>query len=111
MITMSLGWGAIAALLAWSAFVFWLGRNSAAVDSRNLSSPPASFGAARPAPRSGYAPLEPAPLPPEQLPPKTLAAIRSEIARGNKINAIKLLREATGLNLMQSKNAVEAMGG
>lgn len=35
--------------------------------------------------------------------------IESAIAAGRKIEAIKLLREATGMGLQESKEAVEAM--
>ena len=45
----------------------------------------------------------------QPIPPETLAAIRAMIAGGNKIEAIKLLREATGLDLMRSKEAVEKL--
>ncbi len=41
---------------------------------------------------------------PSALPPDVLAAL----ARGNKIEAIGLLREATGLSLVAAKAAVEA---
>ena len=102
MITMTLGWGTIAAWLAWSALVFWLGRRSAGGAGRSgLSRPPPSIAPSRPAPQR-----EPAGLAPE-----TLAAIREELARGNKIHAIKLMREATGLGLADAKQAVEAMEG
>ena len=47
---------------------------------------------------------------PAGISPEALAAIRGELARGNKINAIKLMREATGLGLAEAKQAVEAMG-
>jgi ribosomal protein L7/L12 len=43
-----------------------------------------------------------APLPPEQL-----AAIRRETLAGNKIQAIKLYREATGKSLSESKHDIE----
>ena len=36
-------------------------------------------------------------------------AIRDEIARGRKINAIKLYRESTGVGLKEAKDIVEAM--
>ena len=42
-----------------------------------------------------------APLPPEVMP---------AVARGNKIEAIRLLREATGLSLAAAKEAVERGG-
>ena len=38
-----------------------------------------------------------------------LAAIRRQLAAGNKIEAIKTLRAATGLDLTAAKNAVEAI--
>jgi len=45
----------------------------------------------------------------QPIPPDTLAAIQAAIADGNKIEAIKLLREATGLDLLRSKEAVEKL--
>lgn len=97
MITMTLDWGALIALLGWSLFVFWLGRRSAGPRDRDLSGPPPSFAPPRPA------------AVPAALSPEALGAIRGELARGNKINAIKLMREATGMGLAESKQAVEAM--
>lgn len=41
---------------------------------------------------------------PHPLPPDVLAALQ----RGNKIEAIKLMRQATGLGLKEAKDAVEA---
>ena len=41
--------------------------------------------------------------------PEKMNAIVSAISRGQKIEAIKLYREATGLGLAESKDAVEAM--
>ncbi|MBW8755193.1 MAG: ribosomal protein L7/L12 [Sphingomonadales bacterium] len=99
-ITLTLGWGAIAALLGWSAFVFWLGRMSGGA-SRDLSGPPKALATPRRAPPVGG---DPAGLSPEQL-----AAIRAALTRGNKIEAIKLMRQATGLGLAEAKHAVEAM--
>ena len=90
----------IAALFVWSALVFWLGRRSAARGARDLSGPPAGLGVtARPA----------APAAPADLPPDKLAEIRSELSRGNKINAIKLMREAAGIGLAEAKTAVESL--
>lgn len=43
-------------------------------------------------------------IPTEPLPPEVLAALQ----RGNKIEAIKLLRQLTGLGLKEAKDAVEA---
>jgi hypothetical protein len=101
MITLTLGWGAIAALIGWSLLAFWLGRVSAGDGGRDLSGPPQSLPVSRAAPPMGRDPAG--------LAPEALTAIRSELARGNKISAIKLMREATGLGLAESKQAVEAM--
>lgn len=43
------------------------------------------------------------------LPEDKLAAIREAIFRKQKIVAIKLYREATGVQLVDAKNAVETM--
>jgi hypothetical protein len=104
--TMTLGWGAMLALLGWSAFVFWLGRMSGG-GNRDLSGPPASLSMPRraPPPAGASSGRDPVGLSSEQL-----AAIRAELARGHKIEAIKLMREATGLGLAEAKQAVEAMG-
>jgi hypothetical protein len=97
-----LGWGAAAALLAVVALAFWLGRATARGERGDLSGPPAGMP---PRAMAGTA-VDAAGLPPEQL-----GAIRDAIARGNKIAAIKLMREATGLGLAEAKQAVEALGG
>jgi ribosomal protein L7/L12 len=44
-----------------------------------------------------------------ELPERALAAIRDAMARGAKIEAIKLYRQATGARLRESKEAVERM--
>ena len=70
---------------------------------QDLTGPPAMPApplAAR-SPAAGLPPLDPA----------QSAAIAQALARGEKIEAIKLLREATGLGLRESKEAVERMGG
>ncbi|WP_067734311.1 ribosomal protein L7/L12 [Novosphingobium naphthalenivorans] len=41
--------------------------------------------------------------------PALRSEIESSIAAGRKIEAIKLLRDATGMGLQESKDAVEAM--
>jgi ribosomal protein L7/L12 len=43
--------------------------------------------------------------------PEALAAVQAALAAGNKIAAIKLLREASGLGLKEAKDAVERMPG
>ncbi|SFF76708.1 Ribosomal protein L7/L12 C-terminal domain-containing protein [Novosphingobium sp. CF614] len=45
----------------------------------------------------------------DQLGPSIRAEIETAIASGHKIDAIKLLREATGMGLQESKEAVESM--
>jgi ribosomal protein L7/L12 len=48
-------------------------------------------------------------LPTTGMTPEKMNAIVAAISRGQKIEAIKLYREATGLGLAESKDAVEAM--
>lgn len=43
--------------------------------------------------------------------PEALARVQAALAAGNKIGAVKLLREATGMGLKESKDAVERMPG
>lgn len=43
----------------------------------------------------------------EFVPPDHLAPVREAMARGRKIEAIKLYREATGCGLAEAKHAVE----
>jgi ribosomal protein L7/L12 len=45
----------------------------------------------------------------QQLSPERYDEVRSLLARGQKIGAIKVYREATGLGLAESKDAVEAI--
>ncbi|MBL9203789.1 MAG: ribosomal protein L7/L12 [Opitutaceae bacterium] len=45
----------------------------------------------------------------QPLSSEKLAAIQSLIAKGQKIEAIKLHRELTGMGLKESKEAIEAM--
>lgn len=51
----------------------------------------------------------PVPPPPTGMTPEKRAAIIDAVRRGNKIEAIKHFRDATGLGLAESKDAVEAM--
>ncbi len=69
-----------------------VGRNRR--DKRDLSQPPATAGL-RASPAS--------------LPRETRTAIEAALADGRKIDAIRMLREATGMGLKDSKEAVEAM--
>jgi ribosomal protein L7/L12 len=51
------------------------------------------------------------PRPKVQPSPEALAEIQAALAAGDKIAAIKLTREATGMELKASKEAVEAIEG
>lgn len=46
---------------------------------------------------------------PGTLSPEALTRIQDALRAGNKIQAIKIMREATGLGLAEAKDAVEAM--
>ena len=59
------------------------------------------YGAATPAPATSAA--QPG------AEPDWLAEVRDLVARGNKIEAIKVYRERTGLGLKEAKDAVEAL--
>lgn len=48
--------------------------------------------------------------PPLPSPAAALATVHEALLRGDKIEAIKLYREATGVGLKEAKDAVEAMG-
>jgi len=50
----------------------------------------------------------PHPTAPGPLPPAVIAQIDALVAAEQKISAIKLLREATGLGLKDSKDAIES---
>lgn len=78
-------------------------------DERDISAPPQMTPRpARPMPD----PLPPLAAPPGQRPeynPQAVGAIADALDRGQKIEAIKLLRAATGLGLAEAKTAVEDM--
>ena len=46
----------------------------------------------------------------DAVPPDTLRAVDEALARGRKIEAIKLLREGTGTSLYDAKAFIEARG-
>jgi len=48
---------------------------------------------------------------PALLPEETHMAIREALARNRRIEAVGLLREASGLSLKEAKQAIEAMEG
>lgn len=95
--------GALAMLMAVIVFRF------ARREGRDLSAPPRMAPPpARPAPTpEPLSPLEPGQRP--EYDPRAVAAIADALNRGQKIEAIKHLREATGLGLAEAKTAVEDM--
>ncbi len=100
----------IVAIVAGLALVFWLGRMTARNRAQDLSAPPPQMGMPRPPASSSALPPMPMATPPSDgLTPARMEAIRGALLAKNKIMAIKLYREATGLGLAESKDAVEAM--
>ena len=87
----------LALVLFWTVAVYrigvWHGRRSAGRD---------ALSGIRPSP--GPASMQKI----SRLAPETRAAIEEALAAGNKIAAIRILREATGMGLKESKKAIEA---
>ncbi len=85
-----LGIPAVLAALGWTVLVYRIGvivgRNSR--EGRNLSAPPVT---------------------PRALQPDVRAQVQEALTAGQKIEAIRLVREATGMGLKDSKLYVEAM--
>ena len=108
--TVTLDATTIALLVAWSALMFWLGRRSGG-SSRDLSGPPAHMVIPGVKPAAAPPPSMQATPPPQglHLQPGMLEAVQAALMTGNKIMAIKLYREATGVGLAEAKAAVEAM--
>lgn len=52
-----------------------------------------------------------APQSPAKPSPELVAQVQAELAAGNFIAAIKLMREGTGMGLKDAKEAVERMAG
>ena len=69
------------------------------------SPPPAPFAAPPPPPAS----VPPAPSAPRQSVPVWLSPVVEQLRRGNKIEAIKAYRDATGVGLAEAKATVEAL--
>lgn len=95
--------------LAGFSYGFRKGRES--LRRGDLMEPPADLSAARPrrdpladAPASGSVPATA-----RVLTPEAEAQVREALRKRNKIGAIKIMRDATGLGLAESKDAVEAM--
>ncbi len=100
------------------AIGFVLGRRGR--DSRDLSGPPPASMTAPPRDMSAPPPVAPPDMSGtmdirqqigaiREMDSATLAGIKAAMDSGNKIEAIKLLREGTGLGLKESKDAIEAM--
>jgi len=91
--------------IGWSALVFLVGfifgRRTGG--GRDLSGPPKTRSSppAHHRRRTSHAP------PQANLDPELRAEIEAMLGSGKKIEAIKLLREATGMGLKESKEAIE----
>jgi Ribosomal protein L7/L12 C-terminal domain len=107
-------------LVGWTALVFLAGYAFGKLRIRrdnDLTGPPSDIGqrhmSARPDNPNqpdGRSPKLPDALADwANLDPQTEAAINDAMARGNKIEAIKIVREATGLGLKESKEAVDRL--
>ncbi len=82
---------------------------SRAREGRELMGPPGQGAAIKPPDVRG--PAMPSQSPSAALSPDSQSAIAAALRGGNKIEAIKLYRAATGADLKTSKDAVEAMEG
>jgi hypothetical protein len=80
---------------------------------QDLTGVPTSMAANMPRSPQGTSPGSMPPPPPattgQTLSPGSLLKVGAALAAGNKIEAIKLLREASGLGLKEAKDAVERM--
>jgi hypothetical protein len=80
---------------------------------QDLTGVPTSLAASMPRSPQGTSPGSmPPPAPAtagQTLSPDSLLKVGAALASGNKIEAIKLLREASGLGLKEAKDAVERM--
>ena len=96
------GWELAVAIAAGGLIGFAMRRRDPRQDLSGTPVMPPPLAPVRPA-----APLQDGP----PLTPGQAMRIEAALAQGNKIAAIKLLREATGLGLKESKDAVERMAG
>lgn len=106
-------------LIGWTALVFLAGYMLGKLrfrDENDLTGPPRDIGKKHMSARRPDQMHAPPPKLPDalanwaNLDPQTEAAINDAMARGNKIEAIKIMREATGMGLKESKEAVDRLG-
>ncbi len=83
-------------IAVWSLFLFWAGYRIGHMRGQNAE------GDRMKPPRL--------PLDPPAISDEARANIEDALSRGNKIEAIRILREDTGLGLKESKEHVERMG-
>lgn len=106
-----IGWEWIVGAIAVVLITFVAGRLSGGGGEQrtDLSGTPVgpTMRGATPPPASAPAPLAARML--DGVPPDQRQAIAAALTSGNKIQAIKLLREATGLGLRESKDTIEAI--
>ena len=76
-------------------------------EGRDLMAPPMQGTGVKPPYLRSPAPASPSTQ--TALSPDSLSAVAAALRAGNKIEAIKLYRQATGADLKASKDAVEAM--
>ena len=104
--------------IGWTVLVFLSGYMFGRLRFRrdnDLTGPPPDMGDRHVSPRradsrsagdvSAETPVQPTGR--TELDPETEAAINQALAQGHKINAIKILREATGLDLKTSKETID----
>lgn len=106
------------AQIGWTALVFLSGYMFGRLRFRrdnDLTGPPPNIGKKHVSARRADHRHEPPPRLPDaladwaNLDPQTEAAINDAMARGNKIEAIKIIREATGMGLKESKEAIDRL--
>jgi len=97
-------------LLAGAALLLLIGfvLGSRLREGRDLMAPPMQGTAIKPPYVRSPAPAAQS-TPAQSLSPDSLSAVAAALRAGNKIEAIKLYRQATGADLKASKDAVEAM--
>lgn len=106
-------------LIGWTALVFLAGYmvgKQRFRDENDLSGPPRDMAKKHMSARRPDHMHAPPPKLPDtitgwaNLDPQTEAAIHDALASGNKIEAIKIVREATGMGLKESKEAIDRLG-